>query len=194
MTAARKKYFPSQQNLRQRFIKQKRRNVLAREGPKKFIIVLDGLKPNFNIGKIFRSGYALGVRRIHLVNIELFDPAPAKGAFRSVPAVFEESFAACYKKLVEEEYTVFIFSPKSERSLQTMKLPEKSAFVFGHEEFGFSFDSEAYPNLQRIHIEQTGKMDSLNVSVAASIAMYEYGRQHSLNKLPNEKSHPLQMK
>lgn len=177
MTASRKKKRFSKDTLQQRFIKQKRRNFLAQEGPRDMVIILDGLKPNFNIGKIFRSSYGFGVRKIHLVNIELFDPAPAKGAFRYVPAIFEESFASCYKTLIEEGYEIFIFTPRGEESLQEIQLPEKSAFVFGHEEFGFSFDMEDYPDLRRIHIQQSGKMDSLNVSVAASIAMYEYGRQ-----------------
>lgn len=170
----------SRANLAQRFIKQKRRNLLAAPGPRDVVLVLDGLKPNFNIGKIFRSGYAFGVRQIHLIGIELFDPAPAKGAFKYVPAVFEESFASCHQRLVDEGYTIFVFNPEGGTSLQETHLPGKSAFIFGHEEFGFSFQPADYPGLQNIYIPQTGSIDSLNVSVAASIGLYEYAKQYPL--------------
>lgn len=169
-------------NLIQRFTKQKRRNILAEPGPRELIIVLDGLKPNFNIGKIFRSGYAFGIRRIHLIGIEFFDPAPAKGAFRYVPALFDDHFEITQKTLVEEGYEIFVFTSEGGESLDKCRLPEKSAFVFGHEEFGFSFPLQEYPDLHQICIQQSGKLDSLNVSVAASIAMYEYARQHTLER------------
>ncbi|HFQ90627.1 MAG TPA: hypothetical protein ENK27_11190, partial [Desulfobulbus sp.] len=47
-----------------------RRNMVsARPGIHSCILVLDGLKPDFNIGKIFRSADAFGAREIHLVNV-----------------------------------------------------------------------------------------------------------------------------
>lgn len=165
------------ENAQQRFIKQKRRNLLAQPGPKDLVIVLDGLKPNYNIGKIFRSADAFGVKKIHLVNIDFFDPAPAKGSFRYVPAVFDTDFVTCYQKLKEEGYQLIIFNPQNGKPLQDTPLPQKSAFVFGHEEFGFSFDPAEHPDLLSVNITQVGRVESLNVSVAASIAMYEYTRQ-----------------
>ena len=165
-------------NLLQRFTKQKRRNVMAKPGLREVVIILDGLKPNYNIGKIFRSADAFGIEKIHLIGIEMFDPAPAKGSFRYVPAVFDASFAETYRSLSEEGYTFVAFTLEGDISLQEIQLPQKSAFVFGHEEFGFSFELDDYPNLRRVHIEQIGRVESLNVSVAASIAMYEYGCQH----------------
>ena len=49
-----------------RFIKQKRLDLLAPPGRHKFIVVLDRLKPLFNIGKIFRSADAFGAAEVHL--------------------------------------------------------------------------------------------------------------------------------
>ena len=177
--ALRKKRKKARLDAQQRFIKEKRRNLLAVPGPREMVIVLDGLKPTFNIGKIFRSADAFGVRKIHLINIDFFNPAPAKGSLRWIPAVFDDSFATCYSTLRQEGYEFFVLTPHSGAvSLPDVQLPERSAFVFGHEEFGFSFASSDYPGLHPIHINQIGKVESLNVSVAASIAMYEYSRQH----------------
>ena len=173
-----KKRTHSRDNLFQRFTKQKRRNVLAQPGIRDVVIILDGLKPNYNIGKTFRSADAFGIRKIHLIGIDVFDPAPAKGSFRYVPAVFDDSFKDSYNALIEEGYEFFVFTPEGGRSLQELQLPQKSAFVFGHEEFGFSFALHDFPDLHPVCVEQVGRVESLNVSIAASIAMYEYGRQH----------------
>jgi tRNA G18 (ribose-2'-O)-methylase SpoU len=49
---------------RMAFEKQWRRNVRARTGCHEFIIVCDGLKSDFNIGKIFRSAEAFGAQAV----------------------------------------------------------------------------------------------------------------------------------
>jgi len=166
-------------NTQKRFQRHKRKNMLATPGRHRYIIILDGLKPTFNIGKIFRSAEAFGAHEVHLVGIDFFDPAPAVGAFKWVPARFHETFDDCHRDLSDRGYSMFTLEPEDGRSLLEIPLPEKSAFVFGHEEFGISFDKNDYPDIGTIQIPQLGRSQSLNVSVAASIVMYEYVRQHS---------------
>lgn len=160
-----------------RYNKERQRNILAEPGKHGFVLVLDQLKPGFNVGKIFRSAEAFGAAAVHLVNIGPFDPASAKGSFRKVPAAFHATFAACHAQLVEQDYSFFLLSPEHATSLCTTRLPQKSAFILGHEEFGFSFDLEDYPGMQTLTIPQFGSVQSLNVSIAASVVMYEYVRQ-----------------
>lgn len=167
----------SRRHLLQRYLKERQRNVLARPGRYPFVLVLDGLKPGYNIGKIFRSAEAFGARAVHLAGIGPFDPAPAKGAFRKVPAHFHDDVAACLTALAAEGYSLFLLAPGAAQSLAQVALPEQSAFILGHEEFGASFDPAAVPGLQRLAIPQVGTTQSLNVSVAAAIVMYEYQRQ-----------------
>ena len=161
-----------------RYEKDRRRNLLAQPGAHEFVIILDQLKPGFNVGKIFRSAEAFGAAAVHLVNIGAFDPAPAKGSFRKVPAVFHENFADCYTVLSEQGYQFILLAPEGASSLCNISLPAKSAFILGHEEFGFSFDQGDYADLEKITIPQFGTVQSLNVSIAASVVMYEYVRQH----------------
>lgn len=152
--------------------------VYARPGGNDFVVILDHLKPSFNIGKIFRSADAFGARRVHLIGTDFFEVKSAKGAFKWVPAVFDNSFAECYNSLDPEDYTFFVFEPDAALSLADVALPRNSGFIFGHEEFGISFTPSDYARIQPIRIPQSGRVDSLNVSVAASIVMYEYIRQH----------------
>lgn len=160
------------------FIKQRRRNLLARPGRYDYIIVLDNLKAQFNIGKIFRSADAFGVRELHLIGTDFFNPFPAKGSFKWVPARFYSTFAQSYERLAAEGYAVFVLEPSAPASVMEADLPKKSAFVFGHERFGISFNREAYPEIESLRIPQYGMVESLNVSIAASVVMYEYIRQH----------------
>lgn len=153
--------------------------VYAEPGVHDFVIVLDNLKPSFNIGKIFRSGDAFGARAIHLIGTEYFDVKSAKGSFKWLPAHFHVTFDACHKMLMAEGYTFFILEPDAPNPLHKIALPPKSAFVFGHEEHGISFDITAYRDIKSIKVPQVGRVESLNVSVAASIVMYEYLRQHA---------------
>ena len=165
---------------RKRFRRQKNANRLAAPGVHGFMIVLDSLKPAFNVGKIFRSADAFGAREVHLVGIDFFDPAPSMGSFKWVPAHFHDHFASVHRELVSRDYTLFALEPQAGRPIHTHQLPWRSAFIFGHEEYGLSFDPTDYPDIQSLSIPQFGQVQSLNVSNAASVVMWEFLRQHCL--------------
>lgn len=176
---------------KQRYDKQRQRNIAAVPGVHEFVVVLDNLKGGFNVPKIFRSAEAFGAHSIHLVNVEWFDPAPAKGSFRKVPAKFFDEFSACYKTLIEQGYTLYMLAAESEsdeveepRALisYNVALESKSAFILGHEAYGHSFEINNFPLVKKLAIPHFGSVESLNVSVAASIVMYEYVRQHNCDK------------
>jgi tRNA G18 (ribose-2'-O)-methylase SpoU len=174
-------------NALKRYEKHRRRNLLATPGVNPFVVILDHLKAGFNVPKIFRSAEAFGAREIHLIGIGPFDPAPAKGAFKHVPARFHDSFDSCYRELLAQGYRLFALEPGCDNALPSTALPERSAFIFGHEERCMSFERGAYPQVECLTIPQLGSVQSLNVSVAASIVMYEYLHQH-----PVPRPHPVQ--
>jgi tRNA G18 (ribose-2'-O)-methylase SpoU len=164
----------------ERYWRQRRVNFLASPGPSELIVVLDHLKPNFNVAKIFRSAQAFGARELHLIDIGPFDPAPAKGGLKNVPARFLDDISESVTLLREERYQLFALVPDLGAPLHRFQLPLRSAFIVGHEEFGLSFHPTDYPEIAPAHIPLPGPTQSLNVSVAASLAMYEYTRQHSI--------------
>lgn len=157
--------------------------LYASPGVHDVIVVLDNLKPSYNVGKIFRSADAFGVKEVHLVGIDYFEVKSAKGSFKWVPAFFHRDFDACHQHLSKKGYSMHIMDPDAGTGLHQVSMPRKSAFIFGHEEFGISFDPDNYKNIQRLSIPQYGRVHSLNVSVAASVVMYEYLRQHAIPKI-----------
>ena len=68
---------------------------------------------------------------------------------------------------------------KANSSIHEVKLPIKSAFVFGNEEIGPILDEVEKSEFSLIKVKQWGLTESLNVSIAASIAAYEYVTQVS---------------
>ncbi len=164
-------------NALKRYERDRVRNRLATPGPFDFVLVLDHLKASFNIPKIFRSAEAFGAHAIHLIGSEPFDPAPAKGAFRKVPARFHDRFADSHAELRAAGYTLFRLEADCGNSLYDTPLPRRAAFILGNEGVGITFDPANYPDVQCLAIPLVGQTESLNVSIAASIVMYEYVRQ-----------------
>lgn len=165
-----------------RYEKDRQRNVLAKPGAHQFILVLDHLQAGFNVPKIFRTAEAFGAFEVHLINIEAFDPAPAKGAFRKVPAKFHDNVSDCFEQLKQRGYHLFTLEAEKGKPLYESTLPEKSAFILGNEDSGISFDYSSYPEIECLSIPHFGITESLNVSIAASIVMYEYISQHQIIK------------
>jgi tRNA G18 (ribose-2'-O)-methylase SpoU len=152
----------------------------AKLGPHEMIFVLDHLKDDYNIGKIFRSAEIMGVQQIFIIGTKFFDCVPAKGTVRKLKAEFFPDFKSCLEKLQQLQFHLYALDVKGEEFLGKVALPTKSAFIMGHEEFGLSFNPLDFPEIRLMKIKQFGKTQSLNVSIAASMVMHEYNRLHHL--------------
>lgn len=146
-------------------------------GPFEFVLILNGLKASYNVAKIIRSANAFGCREVHLIQIGVFDPSPAQGSLRYTRCLTFDSFDASYQRLKAEGYTFFAFDVHTQNTLADVKFPNRSAFILGHESKGLRINPADYPEIRFIKIPQFGIVESLNVSVAASLAAYEYVRQ-----------------
>lgn len=155
--------------------------VMAKPGPFPYVLILDHLKVDFNIGKIIRSAEAFGAHAVDVVGTSFFDPMPAKGCMKRVPWTMRKTFHESYEHWAAQGYTFFGFDVDAPKSLHEVSLPDKSAFILGHEGFGFTFKKENYPAINPIKIPQFGLVESLNVSVAASVVMYEFARSRNFS-------------
>lgn len=155
--------------------------VMAKPGPFPYVMILDHLKVDFNIGKIIRSAEAFGAHAVDVVGTSFFDPLPAKGCMKRVPWTMRKNFHESYDNWTSEGYTFYAFDSEAEHAIHEVNFPDKSAFILGHEGFGFTFKKELYPKIKFIKIPQFGLVESLNVSVAASIVMYEFARSRGFN-------------
>lgn len=156
--------------------------VMSRPGPFPYVLILDNLKVDFNIGKIIRSAEAFGAQGIDVVGTLFFDPMPAKGCMKRVPWTMRKNFIESYHHYKAKGFTFYAFDSEATESIHQVQFPDNSAFVMGHEGFGMSFKKEDYPEIKWIKIPQVGMVESLNVSVAASIVMYEFTRSRNFSR------------
>jgi tRNA G18 (ribose-2'-O)-methylase SpoU len=153
--------------------------IYAKPGPLPYVLILDHLKVDFNIGKIIRSAEAFGAQGIEIIGTNFFDPHPAKGCMKRVPWTMRKNFIESYQEYSQRGFTFYAFDPEATEAIHEVKFPDNSAFILGHEGFGFTFKKEHYPEIRWIRIPQLGLVESLNVSVAASIVMYEFSRSRN---------------
>lgn len=154
--------------------------LYAQDGPHQLVLILNNLKPDYNVGKIIRTCEFLGIRKLYLHNIDSFDPYIAKGAMRYLVMHNVQSPEDFFVPLLQEGYRFFALDLNANYEITQIKYPEKTAFILGHEEFGVDPDILANDLVESVKITGHGNTQSLNVSIAAAIACHEYLRQKKI--------------
>ena len=146
-------------------------------------VVLENIHDSHNVNAILRSCDAVGVVKVHLVyTIEKFpklELASASGADKWLEYEKHANVDDCFAKLHAEGYQ--ILATKLEpgaRQLYDFDLTTKTALVLGNEHLGISEDvARAADSL--LYIPMMGMAESLNVSVATAVCLFEALRQRS---------------
>ena len=148
---------------------------------KALVMVLDHIEDPQNLGAILRSADAFGVG---LVISPMRRASPlgdaaqrtSAGAAAWVPLVFVQNLADALKRLKNKGFWIYAADMEGE-PLPSFSLPDLTCFVLGNEGSGVSRLLLERAD-QSISIPMSGHVDSLNVSVAAALCMYEYRRSH----------------
>lgn len=141
-------------------------------------IAIENLERDFNMGTIVRSANAFGVRRVHVVGRRQWNKRGAMMTDKYLHVEYHESvseFAEAMKKSGKE--IIAIENNVDSKPLGGVTLLENVVLVFGSEGSGLSEELLSAAD-DVVHIEQLGSTRSLNVGVAAGIAMYEWLRQN----------------
>jgi RNA methyltransferase, TrmH family len=144
------------------------------------LLYLDGVQNPHNIGSILRTCAHFGVSYILGNKLPTLSPSAcriAKGAAEIVQLVQVDAPQKALEFLKKIGFGFIGTSSHAKTSLYTQNLPDKSIFVFGAEDVGMSHDLSKHMTIN-IQIPGTGFVESLNVSVATSLCIGEYSRQH----------------
>lgn len=148
-----------------------------------FVVVLDNVRSQSNVGSIFRSSDAFLVEKIFLCGITATPPSPdirktALGATESVNWEYFEKTVEVVNLLKNEGYIIAAIE-QVEKSFELQNfVPEKGrkyALVFGHEVNGVSQEVIDLCNYC-IEIPQYGTKHSFNIAVSAGIVLWELNR------------------
>jgi len=153
----------------------------AELGPNNLIPVLDNLRGEYNLPRIIRSANIFGCREVFVIGTRFFNPYPAVGAVRSTRVRMFDTIPEALDELRKMEYEIYALLPPKYNGKSVFEYKfkkEGTAFIAGHEHKGLSFDISAQADIKPVYIPQQGKIESLNVSVALSIAIAEWNRQN----------------
>ena len=151
-------------------------------GGRSLVLYLDGVGNPHNLGAILRTAAHFGVRYVAGEQEELPRISPAanrtsEGGAEEVSLVRVEEPEHFFDRLKKQGFQIYAFDPAAKAvSLFDLTLNEKAVFVMGAEVEGLSGLVKSSADVQ-VRIPGTGAIESLNVSVAAALAMAEFSRQ-----------------
>lgn len=140
-------------------------------------VAIENLERDFNMGTIVRSANAFGVRKIHVVGRRQWNKRGAMMTDKYLTVVYHPTVAEFYDYMKNDQQRLVVAVDNVAQSIDITAV-EKSAravLVFGAEGPGLSDEMLAVAE-QIVMIPQRGSTRSLNVGVAAGIAMWEWLR------------------
>jgi 23S rRNA (guanosine2251-2'-O)-methyltransferase len=152
----------------------------AIEGPP-LVLVLDGVTDPHNLGACLRSADGAGAHAViapkdHAVGLNATVAKVASGAAETVPYFMVTNLARALNELKERDIQVVGTSDAATESLYATDLSGPTALVLGAEGAGLrQLTARTCDRLVRLPMH--GAVESLNVSVASAICLYEAVRQ-----------------
>ena len=145
------------------------------------VLVLDGVTDPHNLGACLRVADGAGAHAVvapkdHAVGINATVAKVASGAAETVPYLMVTNLARSLGELKERDIRIIGTSDDAPRSLYEADLRGPVALVLGAEGTGLrQLTRKTCDELVRIPMQ--GAVESLNVSVASGICLYEALRQ-----------------
>jgi len=143
------------------------------------LVVLEAVTNADNVGAVFRNAAAFEVDAV-LLSPTCCDPLYRKAVRTSMAAALQVPFARLERwpdelsMLKANGFTVVALTPRGDSKkideFATRSRPERIALVVGTEGAGLSDPAEAMAD-HRVRIPISGRVDSLNLAVAAGIAL-----------------------
>jgi len=154
--------------------------IEAAEG-RALLLVLDGVQDPHNLGACLRSAAAAGATAVVIpkdksATVNATVRKTSAGAADRLPVVAVTNLARCLRELQKQGVWIYGLAGEAEASLYSLDLRGNVALVLGGEADGLRrLTREHCDGLVRIPMP--GEIESLNVSVAAGVTLFEAVRQ-----------------
>lgn len=144
------------------------------------VLVADGIERPGNLGTIVRTAAGAGADAVLVTNAvtDVFHPETVRGSVGTLfhVALAEASAASATSRLVARGVRIVVATPNAATSYWEGSYDQPCALVVGSERSGVSETWLAAAD-ESVSIPMSGAADSLNVSVAAGIVLFEAVRQ-----------------
>jgi tRNA (guanosine-2'-O-)-methyltransferase len=174
---------------------QKIRNVIRQSQPD-LTVVLENIFDPLNISAVLRSCDAVGVREVFVVYTKnyldkrglVLGKRTSGGTFKWMDVYVFEDLEECFRRVRERYGRIFATSlGEQSESLYSLDLTKPTALLFGNEDEGVSPAALALCD-GNFTIPQVGFAESLNISVACAITLFEARRQRDMAGYYGDKS------
>lgn len=150
-----------------------------------------------NIGTIIRTAVGFNIKNIAIIDrteendektaLDFFDPKSVRASMGALFHVNIQSFPLIcdYIESFPEHKKYCFMLQEGSKSIHSTNISEPYSLIFGNEATGLS---DSYSKIgQSVIIPQTNNIDSLNLSMAAGIAMYEFTKKNLNNYFERSK-------
>jgi len=149
---------------------------------KSLALILENIHDPHNVSAIFRTCDAVGVQEVSLIyNYEKLPKLGKKSsasAYKWVEKKKYKSVKECYENFNKKGFKIFASSLNADKKLYELDLTGKCAIVLGNEHRGISDEAGELAD-EKFIIPMQGMVQSLNVSVAAAVILFEAMRQRT---------------
>jgi 23S rRNA (guanosine2251-2'-O)-methyltransferase len=161
------------------------------------ILVLDGVTDPHNLGACLRVANAAGAHAVvaprdRAAGISAAVSKVASGAAEATPYIMVTNLARTLDELKERNIWIVGADERAERTLYQADLPDSIAWVLGAEGEGMRRLTRERCDLL-VRIPMLGEVQSLNVSVAAGVVLFESVRRRGANRTDGGAGGPKSM-
>ncbi|MDR1003793.1 MAG: 23S rRNA (guanosine(2251)-2'-O)-methyltransferase RlmB [Prevotellaceae bacterium] len=158
--------------------------LLFEQGKTPLFVMLDGVTDVRNFGAIARTCNCAGVDAVILpakgsVTVNADAVKTSAGALHTLPVCREQSLTATLQLLKESGFHLIAATEKGECDYNAADYSLPTCIVMGAEDTGIAYEHLKLCD-EWVQIPVLGTIQSLNVSVAAGILMYEAVRQRRI--------------
>ncbi|SNS46116.1 tRNA (guanosine-2'-O-)-methyltransferase [Belliella buryatensis] len=158
-----------------------------------FTVILEDIYKPHNASAVLRTADCFGIQDVHIIekiNQYKINPYVTRGAAQwvDIHKYYNPNGSAvddCFENLRKEGYQIFATSPRADSiSIDQLNANQKTALVFGNEHEGVSEEVIAKAD-GLVHIPMFGFTESFNISVSASIFLFDLQRKAMALNIPD---------
>ncbi len=150
-------------------------------------VILENVHDLHNLGAVLRTCDSVGINEMFILQTEeslqqsnlKLGKKTSSGARRWVNVHYYTNAKSCFEHVKNQYKQVYsTMLTDDAKSLYELELTDSVALLFGNERYGLTTETAAFSDGNFV-IPQVGMVESLNISVACAVALYEAFRQRS---------------
>lgn len=160
--------------------------TLFEEGKTPFFVMLDGITDVRNFGAIARTCECAGVDAVIIparnsVSVNADAMKTSAGALHTLPVCREQSLTQTIKYLKDSGFKIIAATEKGDYDYTKANYKDPVCIIMGAEDTGVPYEHLSLCD-EWVKIPLFGSIESLNVSVAAGVLIYEAVKQRNFNE------------